>query len=237
MENSQAANSETNNDINEEIDNSIISELRREMENVSNMTQKKQAALVKESKKKSNKKKDPNGSSKVLKYRKLISAEEGSTEFNPSCRMFDEEQVLEDKMTEKLVGEFFKKLGALFIKEKVYKESRKIDDSYQSNFRCFLHYVHDKYSQKDAKNYLDFDEYLKFHNDDSRDFWFCHPDIIRSFYEEVFPMLPTKGSNVNKMTYNLQRLINFELYDRTNKKFKTCHYELNKDKDWKLIIK
>ena len=237
MENSQAANSETNNDINEEIDNSIISELRREMENVSNMTQKKQAALVKESKKRSNKKKDPNGSSKVLKYRKLISAEEGSTEFNPSCRMFDEEQVLEDKKTEKLVGEFFKKLGALLIKEKQYKESRKIDDSYQSNFRCFLHYVHDKYSQKDVINYLDFDEYLKFHNDDSRDFWFCHPDIIRSFYEEVFPMLPTKGSNVNKMTYNLQRLINFELYDRTNKKFKACHYELNKDKEWKFIIK
>ena len=39
----------------------------------------------------------------------MVIVEEGNTNFNQGCAIVDEEQVLVDKMIEKLVGDIFKK--------------------------------------------------------------------------------------------------------------------------------
>ena len=63
----------------------------------------------------------------------------------------------------------------------------------------FFHHVLDKHSKKYVINCLDFDEHEKFHKDDTQDYWFSTPEFAKSFYDEVFPVLPTKGSNVKKL--------------------------------------
>ena len=78
----------------------------------------------------------------MLKHRIIISAEEGSTDFNPTCKIFDEEQLLEDKIMEIIVGQFFQKLSSLLIGGGEYNESNGVDSTYQYNFRCFIHYIH-----------------------------------------------------------------------------------------------
>ena len=68
----------------------------------------------------------------------MINAEEGSTNFNPTCEMDDEEQVLEDKKMEKHVGQFFHKLSLFLVSRGEHDESTDIESTYQYNFRCFF---------------------------------------------------------------------------------------------------
>ena len=79
--------------------------------------------------------------------------------------------------------------------------------------------------------YLDYNEYLMYHNDDLRDYWFSNPVFMKSFYDEAFSILPTQVDNIRKVDFALQKLINMKLFDRILDKLKDCHYDLNKDKE------